>query len=303
MSVSEFSSFVDEYIGVLKLERNLSDNSTGGYKSDLKALENFLVECGISDPESVTDKELHSFFVLLHELGLADTSAARYHSSLTGFFNYLVLSGYMTSNPMQKVRPPKIKRRLPDGLTVSEVNDILNAANSATPLGLRDRAMLEVMYACGLRVSEVIELKSSGLFLQEEMIRVIGKGSKERFVPIGSSAIAALITYIKEARVFLSKLQKSENYVFLNNRGTKISRMGVWKIVDYYTQQAGVQKAVHPHTFRHTFATHLIEGGADLRAVQEMLGHTDISVTQIYTHVDRNFVKAEHEKYHPRGKK
>ena len=168
-------------------------------------------------------------------------------------------------------------------------------------LGIRDKTILEVFYACGLRISELISLKLSDLFLSEEMIRVFGKGSKERIVPIGSSAINWIQTYLTNSRPLLSKTTKSENYLFLNNRGTRLSRMGVWKLVDRYIRKSGIEKPIHPHTFRHSFATHLIEGGADLRSVQEMLGHADISTTQIYTHIDREFIKQVHKQFHPRG--
>jgi integrase/recombinase XerD len=166
---------------------------------------------------------------------------------------------------------------------------------------LRDKAILELLYACGTRVSELISLKLSDLFLQDEVIRVLGKGSKERLIPIGSSAIKWVNNYIKNSRPLIMKISKSENHVFLNSRGSKISRMGIWKIIDRYVKEAGIKKEVHPHTFRHSFATHLLEGGADLRAVQEMLGHADISTTQIYTHIDRDYIKQVHKQFHPRG--
>lgn len=168
-------------------------------------------------------------------------------------------------------------------------------------MGLRDKAILELLYACGTRVSELTNLKLSDLFLNEEVIRVFGKGSKERLIPFGSSAIEWVGKYIKESRSVLLRISKSGNYVFLNSRGSKLSRMGIWKIIDRYVKEAGIQKEVHPHTFRHSFATHLLEGGADLRAVQEMLGHADISTTQIYTHIDRDYIKQVHKQFHPRG--
>jgi len=168
-------------------------------------------------------------------------------------------------------------------------------------LGIRDKAILELFYACGTRVSELLNLKIGDLFLKEEIIRVFGKGSKERLIPIGSSAINWIEQYLIKSRPLLMKKSKSENYLFLNSRGSKLSRMGVWKIIDRYVKEAGIAKEVHPHTFRHSFATHLLEGGADLRAVQEMLGHADISTTQIYTHIDRDYIKQVHKQYHPRG--
>ncbi len=168
-------------------------------------------------------------------------------------------------------------------------------------MGLRDKAILETFYACGLRVSELINLKLSDLFFEEEIIRAFGKGSKERLIPIGSSAREWITNYLKQSRPLLQKKMKSENYLFLNSRGSKFSRMGIWKIVERYVKEAGIEKEVHPHTFRHSFATHLLEGGADLRAVQEMLGHADISTTQIYTHIDREYIKQVHKDFHPRG--
>ena len=202
---------------------------------------------------------------------------------------------------MEKISAPKVSKSLPNVLNINEIESILSGPDVSKKLGLRDKALLETFYACGLRVSELINLKISDLFLNEEMIRVFGKGSKERFVPIGSSAINWIGEYLKRSRPLLEKKAKSQHVLFLNNRGTKLSRMGIWKIVNNYTTLAGIKKEVHPHTFRHSFATHLLEGGADLRAVQEMLGHVDISTTQIYTHIDRDYIKQVHRDYHPRG--
>ena len=202
---------------------------------------------------------------------------------------------------MEKLTAPKLTKNLPSVLTVEEIDKILSKPDTEDKFGLRDKSLLEIFYACGLRVSELINLKLSSLYFNEEIIRVIGKGSKERLVPIGQSAIKWTETYIKFSRLLLLKGMKSENYLYLNSRGSKLSRMGIWKIVDKYTKEADIKKEVHPHTFRHSFATHLLEGGADLRAVQEMLGHADISTTQIYTHIDREYIKQEHKQYHPRG--
>ena len=255
----------------------------------------------ISDPSQIDHKLLNKFFVSLQEVGLSNTSAARYYSSIKGFFNYLFSNKYIEANPVEKVLPPKLSKSLPSVLTVEEIDSVLSRPNVKEKLGLRDKGILEVLYACGLRVSELIEMKISDLFFNEEIIRVFGKGSKERLVPIGRSAIKWTQRYLTDSRPLLMKKAKSGNIVFLNNRGTKLSRMGLWKIVDYYVKEAGIQKEVHPHTFRHSFATHLLEGGADLRAVQEMLGHADISTTQIYTHIDRDYIKQVHKQFHPRG--
>jgi len=293
--------FLKEYLNVLRLEKNLSVNTISSYRNDINSLINFLDSLKINDPSLVDNKLLNSFFINLQELGLSNTSAARYYSSIKGFFSYLFSNKYIKANPVEKVMPPKLSKNLPSVLSLGEIDSILLKPDVENKLGLRDRGILEVLYACGLRVSELIGLKISDLFFDEEIIRVFGKGSKERLVPIGSSAVKWTKEYLTKSRPLLAKKAKSENVVFLNNRGSKLSRMGVWKIVDQYVKEAGIQKEVHPHTFRHSFATHLLEGGADLRAVQEMLGHADISTTQIYTHIDRDYIKQVHKQFHPRG--
>ena len=295
------NSFLNEYLSGLELERNLSRNTVASYKNDLSTLLIFLENKGIDDPSDIETNHLNSFFKSMTNLGLSSTSSARYHSSLKGFFKYLFLNEYIKKNPMDKVLPPKRAKSLPAVLSFEEIDKILQQPKTDNKLGLRDKAILEIMYACGLRVSELIVLHVSDLYLSEEIIRVFGKGSKERFVPVGSSAIKWVEEYLKNSRPLLSKKLKSENILFLNSRGTKLSRMGLWKIVQKYADEAGIKKEIHPHTFRHSFATHLLEGGADLRAVQEMLGHVDISTTQIYTHIDREYIKQVHKDFHPRG--
>lgn len=293
--------FLNEYLSVLKLEKNLSENTVASYRIDIKNLIEFLQNFNIDDPQKIKYNHIAEFFKFLKEAGLSGSSASRYHSSLKGFFSYLIQNKYITENPVEKIPSPKLSKKLPQVLTVNEVDSILSQPDVTNKLGLRDKALLELFYACGTRVSELINLKISGLFFKEEIIRVFGKGSKERLVPIGSSAIKWVTEYLKQSRPYLEKKSKSENYLFLNIRGTKLSRMGVWKIVDRYVKEAKIDKEVHPHTFRHSFATHLLEGGADLRAVQEMLGHADISTTQIYTHIDRDYIKQVHRDFHPRG--
>lgn len=293
--------FLKEYLSVLKLERNLSDNTVSSYRNDINSFLEYLDEKKVTDPSGVKYNHLTGFFKLLSDMGLASSSAARYYSSLKGFFSYLYLNKYITQNPMEKISSPKLARNLPPVLSVNEVEDILSKPVTDNKLGLRDKALLELMYACGTRVSELINIKLSDLFFKEEVIRVFGKGSKERIIPVGSSAVKWVNEYLTAGRPLLEKKAKSENYLFLNSRGGKLSRMGVWKIVDKYVREAGIEKEVHPHTFRHSFATHLLEGGADLRAVQEMLGHADISTTQIYTHIDRDYIKQVHRDFHPRG--
>ncbi len=293
--------FLKEYLADLGLEKNLSKNTIESYRNDLSSLFRFLENYNINDPSEVNYENLIAFFKALKDTGLNSRSAARYYSSIKGFFKYLLANKYIISNPIEKVSPPKLAKNLPPVLSVNEIDAILSKPDIEDKLGLRDRAVLETFYACGVRVSELINLKISDLFLKEEVIRVLGKGSKERFIPIGSSAINWINKYLIKSRPMLEKKMKSGNYLFINGRGGKLSRMGIWKIVDRYVREAGIQKEVHPHTFRHSFATHLLEGGADLRAVQEMLGHADISTTQIYTHIDREYIKQVHKEFHPRG--
>jgi integrase/recombinase XerD len=293
--------FLDEYLAVLKLEKNLSVNTIESYKNDITNLFQFLQNYNINDPQQIKYNHLSAFFKFLKDAGLVSSSASRYHSSLKGFFSYLFQNKYITENPVEKIPAPKLSKKLPQVLTINEIDAILSGPDIENKFGLRDKALLELFYACGIRVSELINLKISGLYFREEIIRVLGKGSKERLVPIGSSAIKWVTEYLKRSRPLLERKGKSENYLFLNIRGTKLSRMGVWKIVDRYAKEAKIEKDVHPHTFRHSFATHLLEGGADLRAVQEMLGHVDISTTQIYTHIDRDYIKQVHRDFHPRG--
>ena len=294
-------AFLKEYLSILKLERNLSENTIESYKNDILSLLSFLDEKSVSDLSEVKPAQLNDFFRILNKLGLTSRTAARYYSSIKGFFNYLFLNKYILKNPVEKLSAPKISRNLPVVLTINEIEKILSMPDTGDKLGLRDKALLELLYACGIRVSELINLKIFDLFFDEEIIRVFGKGSKERIVPVGSSAVKWVNEYLKKSRPLLEKKMKSENILFLNVRGTKLSRMGIWKIISKYGKAAGIKKEVHPHTFRHSFATHLLEGGADLRAVQEMLGHADISTTQIYTHIDREFIKQVHKDYHPRG--
>lgn len=294
-------TFIKEYLAHLKLEKNLSDNTISSYRNDLKNFNDFLHDLNINDPFEITTDHLNGFFKLLKELGLVGSSAARYFSSLKGFFLFLIRNKYIVKNPIEKISAPKTSKKLPGVLDVSEVEKILSLPDVSNKLGLRDKAILELFYACGTRVSELINLKVNDLFLYDEVIRVLGKGSKERLIPIGSSAIKWINEYLTKSRPLLMKKMKSENYLFLNSRSTKLSRMGVWKIIERYVKEAEIKKDVHPHTFRHSFATHLLEGGADLRAVQEMLGHADISTTQIYTHIDRDYIKQVHKQYHPRG--
>ncbi|MBE2280069.1 MAG: site-specific tyrosine recombinase XerD [Ignavibacteriaceae bacterium] len=298
---SNFEIFLNEYLNSLRFVKSLAENSIVSYRSDISIFISFLEDRGIKDFNAVTADLVSDFFKALSVLNMVDRTAARYHSSLKGFYNYLCENDYCLSNPLQMIDTPKLGKKLPEVLSINEIDQILDKIDVKHPAGVRDRAIIEVLYACGLRVSELTGLKINDLYLEEEAIRVFGKGSKERIVPIGSSAIFWLKRYIAEYRAIYVKNFVSGNSVFINKRGAAFSRMGVWKIIQECAANAGLEKRVYPHIFRHSFATHLVEGGANLRAVQEMLGHTDISVTQIYTHVDRSYVKQMHKDFHPRG--
>ena len=295
--------FLKEYLSVLRLEKNLSDNTLNSYRNDISKFIKYMEEEGITDLSLIKSPAIAKYFEIQRKVGLGSTTTARYLSSLNGFFSFLLDSKYIETNPMEKIPSAKIARNLPPVLSFYEIEKILNSPLTGNKLGLRDKAVLELLYSCGLRVSELINLKISDLFFREEVIRVLGKGNKERIVPVGESAVEWVNEYIRSSRPLLESRNKINpaGVLFLNNRGTKLSRMGAWKIVARYTKEAGIEKEVHPHTFRHSFATHLLEGGADLRAVQEMLGHSDISTTQIYTHIDREYVKQVHRDFHPRG--
>ncbi len=293
--------FLKEYLIVLKIERDLSENSLSSYSNDINKLFEFLISEKIDDLDEVTPQSLAKYFDSQRKSGISATTTSRYLSSIKGFFSYLVKNNYVTSDPTSKLSSTRKEKNLPVVLSISEADILLDAPDSSTTLGLRDKAILELFYSSGLRVTELIELKISDLFLNDQVIRVLGKGSKQRIVPIGSSAIEWITLYLVRSRPLLEKKAKSKSLLFLNSRGSKLSRMGIWKIISRYTQEANIKKEVHPHTLRHTFATHLVMGGADLRAVQEMLGHADISTTQIYTHIDREYVKQIHKDFHPRG--
>ena len=301
MISNELNQFVQEYLAYLKLEKNLSEQSVSSYYSDLKKFLIFVEEEKHSDLNNITSKIISKYFEIMRDLGLSSSTSARYLSSVKGFFKYLHSQDYIEKDPAEILSARITERKLPTVLSFAEIDKLLQTPNVEEKLGLRDKAILELFYSCGLRVSELINLKISDLYFNDEVIRVLGKGSKQRIVPIGSSAIYWISEYLQKVRFSLEKKMKSENIIFLNVRGTKLSRMGIWKIVNRYAQEAEISREFHPHTFRHSFATHLLEGGADLRAVQEMLGHADISTTQIYTHIDRDFIKQMHKDFHPRG--
>ncbi len=294
---------IKSFLLFLELEKSLSDNTIQSYTFDLAKFKDFLDTLGIKTFEDVKENHIEKFLAELKKENRASTNA-RILSSLRQFYNHLMNSGKSWSrikiSPFDYFDSPKLDRKLPEVLTVEEVDDILKQPDEKTTLGLRDKTILETMYACGLRVSEVINLKSSNIIANDEIVRVFGKGSKERVVPIAASALEWISIYLTKSRISLAK-RDSEDFLFLNWRGKKISRMAIWDIINKYSKMAKIKKGIHPHIFRHSFATHLLEGGADLRSIQEMLGHSDISTTQIYTHVDISYLKQVHKQFHPRG--
>lgn len=299
------NEYVRDYLHYLQLEKNASRNTIASYALDVKRYVAFLERQRVKDLDRVTETHLSKFLTTLSKDGLSPRSVTRTLSAIKGFHKFLMGDGVARTNPIENVDRPKLPRSLPNVLSQSEVEAILNSPAESSldkrNLWLRDKAILETLYATGMRVSELIGLTQSNLLPEEGLVRVFGKGSKERIVPIGGSALRWIARYKQETRNRLLKRGRSQNILFLNVRGTAMTRMSIWNIVQEYTIKAGITKDVHPHTFRHSFATHLLEGGADLRAVQEMLGHTDISTTQIYTHIDREYLKEVHKTFHPRG--
>ena len=285
----------------LELEKSLSSNTINSYEFDLIKFSGFLDGLNINGFEDVEEAHIEKYLALLKKKYKA-TTTARMLSSLRQLYEFLIDSkNYnLRINPLEYFDSPKLGRKLPDVLTVEEIDKILSQPDVNSPLGLRDKTILELMYACGLRVSEVLTIKTSNILFEDEVIRVLGKGSKERIVPVAASTLEWIKIYIANSRTTLAK-PFSEDHLFLNWRGGKLSRMAIWDIISKYSKMAKISKQVHPHIFRHSFATHLLEGGADLRSIQEMLGHADISTTQIYTHVDISYLKQVHKQFHPRG--
>jgi integrase/recombinase XerD len=284
----------------LRLEAGSSPHTVESYGRDIRGLAEFALSRGGRSPSEVDARLLRAFVFHLKDLGLAATSIRRHVSSARTYFRFLVGEGHVRADPSDRLELPKTWRRLPAVLTVAEVEALLAAPNPDEPLAWRDRAILELAYATGVRVSELVGLGLPDVLFDDALVRVMGKGSKERLVPLGRRAQGAVALYARELRPRLDR-GKSEGRLFLNARGAPLSRVGAWGIIKKYARRADLKKTVTPHTLRHTFATHLLEGGADLRAVQEMLGHADLSTTQLYTHVDREYLRTVHKTYHPRA--
>ncbi len=287
------------YKAWLQLEKSLADNSVEAYLHDIDKLTTFLLTQEIKSPDKVTLKDLELFVKWVAELGMTASSQARIISGLRSFYKYCLLEQITATDPTVLLEAPKLKRILPDTLSFDEIEKIIDQIDLSTPEGGRNKAILETLYSCGLRVSELVNLKMSCLYLDVGFIRVIGKGDKERLVPIGSDAIKFIKIYKEDIRVHISIKKDQEDILFLNRRGSKLSRVMIFLILKELAKKAGITKSISPHTFRHSFATHLVEGGADLRAVQEMLGHESITTTEIYTHLDREYLRDTLQQFHP----
>lgn len=291
---------LERFADFLALEKGASPRTQEAYGRDIARLAEFAQAKGAAAPVDVTARMLREYIYHLKDLGLSPASIRRGVSSLRTYFRFLLGEGLLARDPSERLETPKKWRALPDVLSVAEVAKLLAAPTMDDPLYFRDRAMLELAYGAGLRVSEWIGIGTKDILMEHGVVRVFGKGSKERLVPVGRTAIAAIAIYVRELRPKLER-GHGKGALFLNARGEPLSRMGAWKILRKYVERSGIEKHISPHTLRHSFATHLLEGGADLRAVQEMLGHADISTTQIYTHVDREYLRSVHRQYHPRG--
>ena len=292
--------FLERFDEFLSLEQGTSPRTNEAYARDLTRLAAWASGQGVHGPGALSAAHLREFVYHLKDLGLAPSSIRRGISAIRTWYRFLLAEGVLTKDPSERLETPKRWRVLPEVLTAVEVDRLIGAITLDEPLAFRDRAMLELAYAAGLRVSEWLGITTKDVVLEELVVRVFGKGGKERLVPIGRKAAGAIAVYLRELRPVLEK-GAGEGRLFLNARGRPLSRMGAWKILRKYVEAAGIAKTVTPHTLRHSFATHLLEGGADLRAVQEMLGHSDISTTQIYTHVDREHLRQVHKQFHPRG--
>lgn len=286
----------------MKLEKSLADNSVEAYSRDIEKLYQFSEIQAIKlKPESITLGDLRQFINWVNELGMIPSSQARILSGIKAFYKYMLMEDIIKNDPSELLESPKIQRKLPDTLSYQDINKLIAAIDLSKPEGPRNKAILETLYGSGLRVSELTELKLSNLYLDIEFIKVTGKGNKERLVPIGAEAINALQIYTGSLRVHIPIKKGEEDIVFLNRRGARLSRQMIFLMIQSLAQVVGLKKTISPHTFRHSFATHLVEGGADLRAVQEMLGHESITTTEIYTHLDREYLKSTISQFHPRS--
>ncbi len=291
---------LEQFRDYLGLEAGNSANTVASYLRDITRLAEYATRHGARSPEQLSAAQLREFIYSLKDLGLAPTTIGRQISAIRTYYKFLVGEGLAARDPSERIESPKRWRTLPAVLSVAEMQKLLEATNPDQPLAIRDHALLEFAYATGVRVSELVGVKLQDLFFKEGVARVFGKGGKERLIPVGRRAIGEVSMYVEQVRPALDR-GKGRGFLFLNARGTPLSRVGAWGIIKANARRAGLAKRVTPHTLRHTFATHLLEGGADLRAVQEMLGHVDLATTQLYTHIDRDYLQTVHRSYHPRA--
>lgn len=300
----KWTTYINGFKSFLRLEKSLSINSILAYLNDVEKLETYLEINNLNLKVNEVDyKHLKDFIRWINDMGLSAQSQSRIISGIKAFYKYLLLEDIISKNPTELLESPRIGRKLPDILSIHEINKIIEAIDLSTEGGERNKAILETLYGCGLRVSELINLQISNIYFQEGFLRIFGKGNKERLTPIGEIALKQIKIYLEHVRTYQKISPGNEDILFLNKRGNKLSRVMIFLIIKDLTKKCGFKKKISPHTFRHSFATHLIEGGADLRAVQEMLGHESITTTEIYTHLDRSYLQETIQNFHPRYKK
>jgi integrase/recombinase XerD len=294
--------YLKDFKNFLKLERALSANSIDAYLSDVNKLMQYFEAIQLEvQVKEINTAHIKSFLKWLHELSVLPSTQARIISGLKSYFGFLLMEELISIDPMALIEAPGIQKKLPDTLSLQEINALIAAIDASKPEGMRNKAIIEVLYGCGLRVSELCNLRISHLNIEGEYIKVTGKGNKERYLPIGTIALKFVNVYLSEIRIHTKIKKGNEDYLFLNRLGTKLSRISIFNIIKELALKSGLTKSISPHTLRHSFATHLVEGGADLRAVQEMLGHSSITTTEIYTHLDRDYLQSVITQYHPRN--
>ncbi|ALL06529.1 integrase [Pedobacter sp. PACM 27299] len=294
--------YIPAFKAYLKLERSLSGNSIAAYINDVQKLSQYFESLDQRPSvKEITSADLKRFISWINELGMLPSTQARVISGLKSFFSFLILEQIIVEDPSALLETPRLGKKLPDVLNIEEINGLIEAIDASKPEGMRNKAIIELLYGCGLRVSELTNIRISNIFADSEFVKIVGKGNKERIIPIGATALKYIKIYLDSSRVHIPVKKGYEDYIFLNRRGTGLSRISVFTIIKDLAIASGLKKSISPHTFRHSFATHLIEGGADLRAVQEMLGHSSITTTEIYTHLDRDYLRGVITGFHPRS--
>lgn len=294
--------YIPAFKAYLKLERSLSGNSITAYINDVQKLSQYFESLDQRPSvKEITSADLKKFISWINELGMLPSTQARVISGLKSFFSFLMLEQIIVEDPSALLETPRLGKKLPDVLNIEEINGLIEAIDASKPEGMRNKAIIELLYGCGLRVSELTNIRISNIFADSEFVKIVGKGNKERIIPIGATALKYIKIYLDFSRIHIPVKKGYEDYIFLNRRGTGLSRISVFTIIKDLALASGLKKSISPHTFRHSFATHLIEGGADLRAVQEMLGHSSITTTEIYTHLDRDYLRGVITGFHPRS--